>query len=160
MRVQHGLTVVEVLIALVVLAIGVIAAAQLQASSLLFSSQAEAIKQVTRVAEAELQWRRQTALDLGDTDCQSFVPPEFSECRVEILPCVMPAGSSTFTCSSRAISPVAYQITVQVTGRHQQSFSLRSIHTGIYVAGATGELGGSWQFPSPDEDGEGAPVLP
>ncbi len=160
MRAQHGFTMVEVLIALVVLAIGVIAAVQLQASSLMFSSQAEATKQVTRVVEAELQWRRQTELTLGQTQCQSFVPPGFTRCEVEILPCAMPAGSNVFTCSNRVISPIAYQITVWVTGPRQQSFELRSIHTGIFVAGATGELGGAWQFPSPEGDGGGAPVVP
>ncbi|MDZ7707498.1 MAG: prepilin-type N-terminal cleavage/methylation domain-containing protein [Trueperaceae bacterium] len=55
-------TLIEVLIALVVLGVGVMAAVQLQATSLRASSQAEGIQDATLVADAELDFRLQMSL--------------------------------------------------------------------------------------------------
>src|SRR5690554_1261671 len=58
----QGLTLVEVLIALTILGVGLVAAAQLQAASLRFTSQAELMKTSTQLAAGEVEWRRQTEL--------------------------------------------------------------------------------------------------
>jgi Tfp pilus assembly protein PilX len=156
-----GISFVEVMVALTVLAVGVIAAAHLQAISLQFSSKAEAVKLVTKVAQGELEWRRQTVLDLGITDCQSDVPGSFSECTVEITPCTIVTSTNTFVCSSDVLSPVAYEIVVSATGPRSESISLRTLHTGIYVAGGPGGLGDAWVYPeSGAGDDEGAPTVP
>ena len=160
MNTQSGFTFVEIIISLVILAVGVMAAAQLQVASLRFNSQAEIVKQVTKVAQGELEWRRQTSLDMGQTDCQSFVPDSFSACRVEIMPCTILAGESAFTCASN-VWPVAYEIIVSVTGPRAHSLELRSVYTGIYVSGGAGGVGEPWNFPTaPPSDDAGAPTLP
>lgn len=64
---RNGLTLVEVLIALVVLGVGVAAAAQMQAASLRFSRQAEQIKTATQIAEAEVSGVARPSLSLGTT---------------------------------------------------------------------------------------------
>ena len=139
MKQTQGLTLIEVLIGIAIFAVGVLAAAQLQVSALQGSGDAEALKQVTSVVSAELEWRRQTASqDVGESNCQSVVPSSFSECRVTIEPCYIPPTSSAFVCSAGVVSPVAYRVNVSATGPKQKQFDLTSTYTGIYVAGAAG----------------------
>lgn len=137
-RGSSGLTVVEVLIALVVLAVGVMGAAQLQATSLRFTSQADLLKTSTQVAEAEVEWRRQTDLTMGlGMGCESHVPDGYG-CEVDIVPCNAVGASLSFTCAPGLVNPVAYRISVTVDGARLDPFTLSTITTGTYVTGVVG----------------------
>jgi len=147
-----GLTLVEVLVALMVLAIGVAAAAQLQAASLRYSSQAEQLKIATQVAEAEVEWRRQTEVMTGTgLDCATIVPDGFS-CEVDVVPCNAVAGTSALTCSLGLVSPIAYKVAVKAAGPRTEPFVLSTVTTGMYVTGLLGD--GSVVAPPADTGGE------
>ena len=154
-----GLTVVEVLVALVILAVGVAGAVQLQAVALRMSSQAESIKTSTQVAEGEIEWRRQTEIVTGAAmPCASYVPDGYA-CDVTIEPCNAVGANLTLTCEAGLASPVAYRITVEVQSPRTQAYSLSTVTTGSYVAGVVGDgtvtppdEGGGTE-PPPDEGG-------
>lgn len=153
----RGLTLVEVLVALVVLAIGVVAAAQLQAFSLRLSSQAEILKTSTQLAEGEVEWRRQTEVFTGtDMSCESSTPEGFG-CSVDVEPCNAVGASLTLTCAPGLVNPVAYLISVTVSNARSDPFTLSTITTGNYVTGVigTGEVDeepGDTGDPSGDPD--------
>lgn len=134
-----GLTLIEVLIALMVLAIGVVAAAQLQAASLRFSGNAADLKVATEVAKSELEWRRQTALTVGaDQACASNLPDGYS-CAVTVLPCNAVGSDFSLTCAEGLVSPVAYQISVTAAGNRTAPFTLSAVTTGKYIGGVVGD---------------------
>lgn len=156
---RNGLTLVEVLIALVVLGVGVAAAAQMQAASLRFSRQAEQIKTATQIAEAEVEWRRQTELELGDDlDCASYRPDGY-DCVVDVEPCNAVGTELTLTCAYGLVSPVAYRITVDVAPPNGNAFSLSTITTGTYVTGVVG-TGETAEPPTPPAEPEPDPTDP
>lgn len=161
----RGLTIVEVLVALVILGVGVMAAAQLQATSLRFTSQAELIKTSTQVAKSEVEWRRQTELTTGSSlTCASSVPEGYT-CEVDIVPCNAVGSPPSLTCAPLLVNPVAYKITVEVGGDRIEPFILSTVTTGAYVTGVigTGEIATEPTTPAdppttPEEPGEpGAP---
>lgn len=161
MRTNAGLTLLEVIVAIGVLVIGVFAAVQFQMTSIRATGDSEVMQQLTRIAQAEIEWRRQTAIDLGSHECQTFRPEGYVSCEVTMTPCVMLPGQNTFTCNPSVLSPIAYQVRVEVEGPRDLTFGLESYYTGIYVAGATGSQGDAWSYPPDDpEDDTGAPVTP
>src|SRR5690554_5965437 len=161
MRSSAGLTLIEVVVALAVLGIGVFAAIQFQMTSLNASSNAEILQQLTRIGQAEIEWRRQTAINLGTQDCQTFRPASYPSCTVTMTPCVMLPSEYTFTCNPSVLSPIAYNVSVTVEGPRDLGFQLESFYTGIYVAGASGSQGDAWQYPPEEsEDDSGSPVTP
>ncbi len=161
MRSATGLTLIEVVVAIAVLVVGIFAAVQFQVSSLRATSLSEITQQLSRIGQAEVEWRRQTAIDLGTHDCQTFRPAEYPSCTVTMTPCVMLDGQYGFTCNASVLSPIAYRVQVNVVGPREQQFDLESFYTGIYVAGSTGSQGAAWSYPADEPDsGTGAPVTP
>lgn len=149
---DRGLTVVEVLVSLVILALGVAGAVQLQAMSLRFSNQAEHLKTATQVAEAEVEWRRQTEVVTGSSmSCATVVPTGYS-CQVDVVPCNAIAGSSTLTCEIGLVSPTAYRIDVTAGSDLIPPFTLSTVTTGVYVTGVLGD--GDVVAPPPPTGGE------
>ena len=159
MNTNQGLTLVEVIVGIAIFAIGILGAAQLQVGALGASNAAAAVKEVTHVVTAEQEWRRQTSLELGTSTCQSTYPPHFSQCKVQIDPCVMLTGQNSFTCGPAAVSPIAYRVTVTATGARNKTMTLTSTYTGIYVAGSAGTIDTTYEYPdSEPEDPTGSPV--
>lgn len=127
---QLGLTLIEVMIAVVILAVGVIAAAGMQTSGLQATRVAKAVQELNSAATTELDvWRgsylssttpeKRVCLTVGD------------DCHVEVLPCVLSASSLDCTRAS-VTSPVAHVVTVHVThvtGRDLQLTSLVRLET-------------------------------
>ena len=111
-RRHAGLTLVEVLIAIAVLAIGILAAVGLQTTSLQASSRARIVQEMTKVAESELAIRRSIVSTTADVACITPVGTGFG-CAVVVTPCAL-GGGGAFTCPSA--SPSAHRITVTVTG--------------------------------------------
>lgn len=135
-----GLTIVEVLIAIVIMAVGILALAQLQATSLRNTAVADAINRTTRLVRGELEWQRQTALEPASIECSALVPDDFEECKVEIVPCALEfpeSGGGALNCGP-AVAPSAYRVTVRAVGPRNQSLELSTLWTGIYIAGAAG----------------------
>lgn len=134
---RSGLSLVEVLIALAVLAIGIVALANLQASSLRFTSTAEELRTVTQIAEAELEWRRQTEIQPLSTDCESTVPNGF-ECTVAIVPVGALGNDISVTVTSRNADITLSAFT---TGQRYISGQMPDI-VGIIDDGTGGDTGG------------------
>jgi type IV pilus modification protein PilV len=117
---QLGLSLVEVLVAILLLAIGVIAAAGLQGTALSASNKASRIQTVTKVAESELDYRRQvdfTMIDLTETTTE-VCGTGAEHCTVTIKACdvVVAANSASFDCSDSITDVKAYKVTVSVDG--------------------------------------------
>ncbi len=116
---QAGLTLVEVMIALFILAVGVLAAFGLQANSLRGTRTAVVGQDLANIAESELQLQREferhvTTVVIGET-CRSASYDDGFSCQVDVFPCSLSAGS--IRCVNGSVSTaVARQITVRVTG--------------------------------------------
>lgn len=135
-----GLTLLEVLIAIMVLAIGIFALAQLQAVSLRNTATAEAINRTTRLVRGELEWQRQTALEPDEIECSALVPEDFGDCRVLVEPCdliFLATGGAAFECGED-VPPSSYRVSVSASGPRGQELELRTIWTGTFIAGAAG----------------------
>lgn len=137
---SEGLTLVEVLVAVMVLTIGIIALVQLQAASLRNTATAEAINRTTRLVRGELEWQRQTALEPDELECSALVPEDFEGCVVVVEPCALvflESGGGDFVCGA-GVSPSSYRVTVTAEGPRGQELELRTIWTGVFIAGAAG----------------------
>lgn len=153
MRASSGLSLIEVVIAVAVLMIGVMAAAQLQGTSLRHTGLAQALNEVTRMARAELELQRHTATIISDLaegeaaapvetvvfDCVSTRPAGIDSCEVTVEPCtILQTSAATLVCGAEVPAPPAYRITVDVVGQRGAELSIATIATGMYVAGAAG----------------------
>lgn len=127
MKSTVGMTLLEVLIAIVVLAVGVLAAAAMQTTALRASGDAKAIQDVTEFAEREIELRRQ--LDLSTTagksaTCTSVTPlPTGYTCAVEVRACQL--SGSSLNCTGTGTD--ADQITVTVSGLREKTITLRTV---------------------------------
>jgi prepilin-type N-terminal cleavage/methylation domain-containing protein len=123
---QCGLTLLEVVIAIAIIAVAVLAAAMIQANALRSSGKATAIQRVTKLAEQELELRRQIVPTAGtNLSCSSTVASGYT-CQVDVLGCQLSAGA--LSCSTGVTTPVAYQINVLVGGPKGDSVSLRTVY--------------------------------
>lgn len=153
MKGTRGLTLIEVIIAIAILVIGVLGAAQLQGTSLRNTGLAQALNEVTRMARAELELQRHTATIVSDLepgeaalpvdtvvfDCVSARSGGIASCEVVVEPCaIVTTSAPTLVCGSGVPSPPAYRITVDVEGQRGASLSISTLATGIYIAGAAG----------------------
>lgn len=139
---QQGLTLIEVLVAVAILAIGIFAMAQFQAASLRSTATAESINRTTRLVRGELEWQRQTALEPAALTCSSLVPDDFGSCEVLVEPCSLDFaedGSATYECGDH-VSPSSYRVTVSAAGPRGQSLSLDTLWTGIFISGTAGSV--------------------
>lgn len=133
MKSSAGLTLLEVLIAIVVLAVGVLMAASMQTTALRASSDATAIQGVTKLAENEIALRRQINLATSpgnSTTCRSMSPvPTGYTCQAVIRPCQLTgtASSAALSCSTSVLNPVADQATVTVSGPRAKTVTLRTV---------------------------------
>jgi len=146
----RGISIVEILVAIVFLAVGALAALGLQVSALRGSGTAESIQTLTRIAESELLYRRgveKAGASLANAaTCRVFVPDGFT-CAVDIAPCALASGAAN--CSGvAATDAVAHQVTVTTTSARGQEVVLTSLVAGL----ATGSAGGGT---SSTGDGDG-----
>lgn len=127
MKSVTGLTLIEVLIAIVVLAVGVLAAAAMQTTALRASSDSRAIQGVTEFAEREIELRRQFDLNSAagrSTTCTSVTPtPTDYTCGVLVSACQL--SGSSLACAGTGTD--ADQIVVTVTGLRGKTITLRTV---------------------------------
>jgi prepilin-type N-terminal cleavage/methylation domain-containing protein len=113
-RARSGLTLLEVVIAVAVLAVGVLAALGLQGTALNATGRARASQEVSKLAQAELAIRREMTLaPVTNQACRTIVPTGYG-CTVTVSACSL--ASSTFSCTGTIATPVAHFVTVNVTG--------------------------------------------
>jgi len=147
---SRGVTLVEVMIALAVLSVGILATVGFQVSTLDTNRRAQTINQLTRLAATEMEVRRQTAVssaevNAGPLPCATQVPAGFAQenCTVEIVGCgvLIAENASEFVCGTGELGNVlpfaTYSLTVTAAGRGQ-SVSLESLYSGFYVSGMLG----------------------
>lgn len=115
---RRGLTLVEVIIAIAVLAIGILAALALQSNALRASSTARAIQEVTKIADAELVVRRQGGTGTG---CLTAAPAGYT-CTLVVQPCQVVSGA--FSCGSGS---AAQLLTLTVAGPRDQSITVSTL---------------------------------
>ncbi len=112
---QLGLTLIEILVSIMLLAIGVIAAAGLQGTALRASNKASRIQTVTKIAETEIDYRRQTDYKaLDNAPCATNA----DGCTITTTPCdvIITTSSATFDCSATIADIKAFKVTVAVDG--------------------------------------------
>lgn len=140
---EKGITLVEVLVAVVILIVGIATLVQFQGTSLRNTALAEAINETTRLVRGELEWQRQTALVPGDIECSYLIPEGFDSCSVEITPCSLVFGESSgseLECGDD-VSPSSYLVTVSAEGPMDTQLTLGTLWSGIFIAGAAGSTG-------------------
>lgn len=130
MKASAGLTLLELLVAIVVLAIGVLAAASMQTSALSASNRSRIAQEVTNTARTEAERQRQfvrfgTAPAPPSPVCLSSVPSGYT-CTVTVAPCRIVSGA--LTCMTTATGPVvADQVTISVSRPQNSPVLLRTV---------------------------------
>lgn len=138
MKSTKGLTLIEVLIAIVILAVGVLAAAAMQTTALRASSDAQVIQGITRLAEGEIAYRRQVNLTVSpgnSTVCPiALTFPTGYSCQIAIRPCQLvitattpPTATMSCPTTGSVSSTDAHQITVTVAGPRDKTITLRTV---------------------------------
>lgn len=125
MKSSAGLTLLEVIVALVVLAIGVLLAATMQTSALRASSDATAVQNVTKLAEAEIELRRQVDLTAPAgkaATCITSVTQGYT-CQVQVRACQL-SGTSL---SCMGTGSDADQVKVTISGPRQKTVTLTTV---------------------------------
>ncbi len=131
MRASQGLTLIEVLIAIVVLAVGVLAAASMQTGALSASNRARVSQELTNTARTEMERQRQFVRPGVDPapDCLSknTVPSGYT-CTVTVAPCrVTTTTSPSLSCGTGTGTVVADQVTVSVSRPQTPAVTLRTV---------------------------------
>src|SRR5690625_2375403 len=127
MRRDAGLTLLEVIIATLILAVGVIGAAALQSTGLQASRTASIIQQLdadarSAVSELRVQYADYAGTEARTWDCGTGYD---SACSYELRPCSYSAAG--LDCShGTVVEPVAYGITVR-TSREDHEVVLSTI---------------------------------
>lgn len=143
MKTSSGFTLLEVLVAIVVLAVGVLAAASMQTSALSASNRSRIAQEVTNTARTEAERQRQfirsgTAPATSPANCLSTLPPGYicttpstvGNVTVTIVPCRIVSGSNPLrlSCTTTETGPVvADQVTVGVSRPQAAPVSLRTV---------------------------------
>ncbi len=150
---RRGVSMIEVLVALVVLVVGIFSAVQLQAIALRNTSIADAINRTTRVVRSELEWQRFTTnleevFELGEEQtctAAAGLDDGFERCAVTVEQCSLtfPAGGGrgALNCGG-GNSGAFFAVTVDAIGPRNRSLELSTLWTGVYISGgALGEEG-------------------
>ncbi len=120
---NRGLTLVEILVAVMILGVGVLAAAAMQANGLRATQTAQVMQELDAEARSAMAEARTTFRQRHDTT------PNTSDCgpgcQLEARPCVLSAGVMNCTVSSTP-DPVAYALLVRVT-RGDNAVELSSV---------------------------------
>lgn len=144
MRNNKGLTLIEVLVAFVILVVGIFALVQLQATSLRSTALAKAINETTRFVRGELDRQKQTTLDLTEVDGEpclepgESLPDGIASCTLTVEPCHL--SGSSLVCGGSHVIPSAFRISVEAVGPMEQELRLSALWTGKFIAGAAGEI--------------------
>lgn len=122
---RSGLTLVEVMVAVSILAFGVLGAASLQATALRASTTAEAVRGLATNGSGELAIARGRTFDHTEPATVGCVKVQ-DDCSIAIHPC-RPDGTGALDCRTSPIAePVAHALTITLTAG-ERSLSLRTV---------------------------------
>ncbi len=132
MRDSQGLTLIEVLIAIVVLAVGVLAAASMQTSALSASNRARVAQELTNTARTEMERQREFArpgIDPAPECLSKNALPSGYTCTVTVAPCRITTATTppSLSCGTGTGTVVADQVTVSVSRPQTPAVTLRTI---------------------------------
>jgi prepilin-type N-terminal cleavage/methylation domain-containing protein len=126
---NNGFTLPEVMVALGIFAIGMIASFALQMTSLSVSRRTEQVKTMNALATSTLEVKRQELrknVTLSSTNQTCATTPSGYTCDVEVKPCSL--SGSTISCSTTAVAnPVGFYVTVNVSTTNQTPLSLSTL---------------------------------
>ena len=117
---QRGLTLIEILVAVMILVVGVLGAAAMQANGLRATRTAQIIQNLDADARSATQLLRQRfAFETAGSTEPSSCGAGLENCTVVVRPCSLNSGQ--LNCTSSGVSdPVAQAIEVTVTsGEHE-----------------------------------------
>lgn len=115
---KQGLSLIEVVVALSLFAVGILGSTLLQASSLKISNDAQTTRVLTELASAQLSLQRQVnrsnvnQSSTGGT-CKGSIPDKY-HCSLTIKPCIFDSGELRCTTETQ-IDKVAHYIEVNVS---------------------------------------------
>jgi len=120
-----GLTLIEVMIAVLVLGVGVIGAAGLQATALNATRTAEATQRLAATARSELDVVRGMAFTTTEATTTNCVTSA-TGCTLAVLPCFVASGG-TLDCTLAMVSePAAHAVVVHVV-ENDRELRLRTV---------------------------------
>ena len=122
---RAGLTLIEVMIALLILTVGVLAAAGMQATALGATRTAEVVQTLNAAARRELETARGRTIDATlptALACGSGA----AGCGLEVRPCLIDSAGALDFPLSLVADPVAHAITVTATNG-ARSVALRTV---------------------------------
>lgn len=131
MKTSSGFTLLEVLVAIVVLAVGVLAAASMQTSALSASNRARVAQEITNTARTEAERQRQfvrsgTSPAPASPACLSAVPTGYT-CTVAVVPCRIANTPPALICATGTGTVVADQVTVSVSRPQASTVQLKTV---------------------------------
>jgi type II secretory pathway component PulJ len=120
----NAFTLLEVVVAGGLLAVGMLALLMLQAQSLQTQRRVREVREIVSVAEGELE-RRAAAATVGASPCQlpAAVSPVIVACRASTEACSGASPPCGLASADRAV-----RVTIQVAGRGGQKFELSGVH--------------------------------
>lgn len=128
MRSKAGLTLIEVMGAILIMSVGVLMAAAMQTSGLQASSKAIAVQNVTKRAEAEMNFQRALVDPLPT--CQTLNDSAYT-CTITFTPCFLVNTATQLQCVDPPTAQVvANLIRVTVADKRGNAITLRTIKTG------------------------------
>ncbi len=144
---KRGFTLTEVMIAIAIFAIGIMGASGLQFSTIKVNRKAEVIKEMTNLATAELELKRQYYRDYvysasdgqtcdsyqadvsgnnsSDAAALGYSNANITSCSVAVHPCTFSSGA--FNCTTDTPTPVAHLVSVTVTANSQDPVVLTTL---------------------------------
>lgn len=128
---HEGITLVEIMIAVAIIAIIVLVIAGMQGTALRANTQAQRLQTATSLAEGELELQRQQVLTVRSAAPCAIEGTGLAgfagySCKVSVYPCSY--ESQTLSCQVNGVSnPVAYQVIVEVTGPANTAVSLQTV---------------------------------
>ena len=152
MNARQGLTLVEVMVALLILLVGILGVIGFQTFAVSASTEARIVTELTRVARGELASQRQVEGTTASEACR--VSPTLGSgytCTVSRTDCVMrfdasspnQAGGSNdqywLECGLTVTERTGRFVTVVVDGPRGQSVELSTLYTGVFI-GTGGEV--------------------
>jgi len=127
-KTQDGFSLLEVLLAVVILGVGILGAVSLQTTSFRSTGDATRREQAMTIARTELDYQRglsATSRLTGTRSCRSSTTSGMT-CTVTVTPCVMNVTTGALTCPTTATS-IIDRVSVTVTWPSNKSVTLQSL---------------------------------
>lgn len=123
---MKGFSLIEILVAVAVMSIGILALVALQTNAMKFNAQSRAKQDLLGVTQAELALQKNLDHSTGTPSCVAPVPSGYS-CTVVRVPCEL--SGSALSCQASVSDPVGYHIIVKTQGPKDTQLELGALVT-------------------------------